>query len=164
MFIYLIKKKPFPKKLLLSTLSGVFIVALIYTYISYFFTFERAIDRESMQDGPGPVNSPTEKYTANAYYEPYGGAPGGVNVWVEITYHHEKNKVKTVYYSDAKRDIYLEWIDEDTLYIHNDDPTFPNSNRSIELKVEKEIYQEGGLACQSWLMKDEYEKCYYYRF
>ncbi len=133
---------------------------LIYTYEFYMFTFERAIDREYMQDGPGPATSPTEKYTADAFFEPYGGAPGGVNVWVEITYHNEKNRIKTIYYADAKRDISLEWKDEETLSIHNNDPTYPDSNRSIELDVGNEIYDEFGFACQSWLMKDEYEKCY----
>ncbi len=51
-------------------------------------------------------------------------------------------------------------LDEDTLYILNDDPDYPNSNRSIELKVGKEIYHENGWACKSLLMKDEYETCY----
>ncbi|MEH7237998.1 DUF5412 family protein [Bacillus sp. JJ1562] len=126
---------------------------------NYFFAFN-AIDREYTQPGPGPVPSPTEKYTANAYYEPYGGAAGGVNVWVEITYNDEENKVKTVYYSDAKSNFSIEWTDEDTLYILNDEPEYPNSNRSIELAIDKEIYHESGLACKSWLMIDKYEKCY----
>ncbi len=157
--ISFIKKKPFPKKLLIATLFGVVLVSSIFIYETYFFTFSE-IDREFKQKGPGPVTSPTEEYTANAYYEPYGGAAGGVNVWVEITDNNEKNKVQTVYYSDAKSNFYMEWMDEDTLYIQNDEPDYPNSNRSIELKIGKEIYHENGLACKSLLMKDEYETCY----
>ena len=157
--ISFIKKKPFPKKLLIATLFGVVLVSSIYTYETYFFTFSE-IDREYTQRGPGPVTSPTEKYTANAYYELYGGAAGGVNVWVEITYNSDNNKVRTVYYADAKDNFSMEWLDEDTLYILNDDPDFPNSNRSIKLEIGKEIYHENGLACKSLLMKDKYETCF----
>ncbi|MFJ8063911.1 DUF5412 family protein [Psychrobacillus sp. NPDC096426] len=157
--ISFIKKKPFPKKLLIATLSGVVLVSSIYIYEMYFFTFSE-IDREYTQNGPGPVTSPTEKYTANAFYEPYGGAAGGVNVWVEITYNNEENKVETVYYGDAKSNFSMDWMDEDTLYILNEEPEYPNSNRSIELEIGKEIYHENGLACKSLLMKDDYETCY----
>lgn len=145
--------------MLLATLSGIALVSSIYLYETYFFTFSE-IDREFVQKGPGPVISPTEKYTANAYYEPFGGAAGGVNVWVEITNNIENDKVQIIYYSDAKSNFAMKWLDTDTLYILNDEPNFPNSNRSIELKVEKEIYHENGLACKSLLMKDDYETCY----
>lgn len=154
-----ITKKAFPKKMLIATLSGIVLTSSIFVYKMYFFSFSN-IDREFIQKGPGPVTSPTEKYDANAYYEPYGGAAGGVNVWVEITNNMEKSKVKTVYYSDAKSNFAMEWLDEDTLYIVNDDPSYPNSNRSIQLIIDKEIYHENGLACKSFLMKDEYETCY----
>lgn len=90
----------------------------------------------------------------------YGGAAGGVNIWVDITYHDKSDKVQTVYYSDAKSNFSMMWNDDDTLYIRNEEPNFPNSNRSIELKIGKEIYHESGLACRSWLMKDVYETCY----
>ncbi|MEK5333753.1 MULTISPECIES: DUF5412 family protein [unclassified Lysinibacillus] len=143
----------------MATLSGIALVSSIYLYETYFFTFSE-IDREFVQKGPGPVISPTEKYTANAYYEPFGGAAGGVNVWVEITNNIENDKVQIIYYSDAKSNFAMKWLDTDTLYILNDEPNFPNSNRSIELKVEKEIYHENGLACKSLLMKDDYETCY----
>lgn len=160
MFIVsLIRKKPLPKKMLIATLSGVVITSLVYFYETYFFTFND-IDRTYMQEGPGPVMSPSEKYSAHAYYEPYGGAAGGVNVWVEVT-NKKEDHVQIVYYADAKDQFSLEWRDDETLFILNDDPQFPNSNRSIELKVEKEIYHEFGRACKSLLMKDEYERCYH---
>lgn len=108
----------------------------------------------------GPVNSPTEKYTANAYYMTYGGAAGGVNLWIEITYNEVDDKIETVYYSDAKSYFSMEWKDENTLYIINEEIKYPNSNRSIELEIGKEIYHESGLVCQSWIMKDQYETCY----
>lgn len=108
-----------------------------------------------MQEGP-EISSPTGKYSANAYYEPYGGAVGGVNVWVEITGGAE-NKVN--YYADAKNIFQMNWIDEETLSITNNDGG-PDSNRNIVLKVANEIYHENGLACQSLLMKADYEECY----
>ncbi|MFJ5764535.1 DUF5412 family protein [Lysinibacillus sp. NPDC093210] len=145
--------------MLIATLSGIALVSSIYIYETYFFTFSE-IDREFVQKGHGPVISPTEKYAANAYYEPFGGAAGGVNVWVEITNNSEKDKVQIIYYSDAKSSFSMKWLDADTLYILNDEPNYPNSNRSIELKVGKEIYHENGLACKSLLMKDDYETCY----
>ncbi|RFB12665.1 hypothetical protein DZB84_18050 [Bacillus sp. HNG] len=159
MIISFIKKKPFPKTMLIATLSGIVLVSSIYIYETYFFTFSE-IDKEFTEKGPGPVTSPTEKYTANAYYELYGGAAGGVNVWVEITYNNDHNKVMIVYYADAKDHFSMEWLDEDTLYILNDNPDFPNSDRSIKLEIGKEIYHENGLACKSLLMKDKYETCF----
>ncbi|WP_416150057.1 DUF5412 family protein [Salipaludibacillus sp. HK11] len=159
LIISFIKKKPFPKKLLIATFSGVVLVSSIYTYEMYFFTFNK-IDSGSIQKGPGPLTSATEQFTVNAYYEPYGGAAGGVNVWVEITNNNENDKNQTVYYGDAKTDFSLKWVDEDTLCIQNEEPSYPNSNRSIELEIGKEIYHGNGLACKSLIMKDEYETCY----
>ncbi|WP_281355795.1 DUF5412 family protein [Virgibacillus ihumii] len=138
--------------MLVATLSGFVLVSSIYVYEMYFFTFSE-IDRGSTQKGPGPVTSPTGEYTASAYYELYGGAAGGVNVWVEITNDDENDKKKTIYYSDANKSISLEWANEDTLFIKNE-------KNSMKLNVEKEIYHDRGLVCQSLLMKDEYETCY----
>jgi Family of unknown function (DUF5412) len=151
--IFFITKKHFPKKLLIAFLIGTTVFIGLYIYANFFFTF----DNLEGEFYTGPVNSPTEKYTANAYYMTYGGAAGGVNIWIEITYN---DKIETIYYSDAKSYFYMEWRDENTLYIINEEPEYPNSNRSIELEIGKEIYHESGVACQSWLMKDEYETCY----
>nr|WP_283246041.1 DUF5412 family protein [Bacillus suaedae] len=144
---------------MIATVSGVFLVSSIYLYEMYFFTFSE-IDREFLQEGPGSVLSPTETYTANAYYELYGGAAGGVNVWVEIIDNTKKDNAKIVYYSDAKSDFSMEWIDGNNLYILNEERDDPASKRSIKLEVGKEIYHENGLACQSLLMKDDYKTCY----
>ena len=153
------KKKPFPNKLLIATLSGFVLVTSIFVYETYFFTFNK-INRNYIQDGPANVISPTNEYIANAFYEPYGGAAGGVNVWVEVTEVNEENNVRTVYYSDAKSNFSMDWINQYTLYIQNYDPHYPDSNRSIALIIGKEIYHENGLACKSLLMKKEYETCY----
>lgn len=153
--ISLIKKKPFPKKLLIVMLFGIGLVSSIYVYEVYFFTFNN-IDKKFMQNGAGPVLSPTGAYTANAYFEPYGGAAGGVNMWVEITMHHDHDNKKIIYYSDANDNVILDWVDEKRLFITNAGPY----NNSIKLNVEHEIYHDRGLACRSWLMKSEYETCY----
>ena len=63
------------------------VIALV-VYTQYFFTF----DNHAGELYRGPVHSPTDKYTAYAYYMTYGGAAGGVNMWVEIT-DHDANKV-----------------------------------------------------------------------
>lgn len=54
----------------------------------------------------------------------------------------------------------MKWLDEEKLSIVNKEPNYTNSNRRLVLNIDKEIYHENGLACQSLLMKDEYEKCY----
>ena len=153
--ISFIKKKPFPRNMLLATLCGVIMVSSIYIYEVYFFTFDD-IDKEFIQNGPGPVLSPAGDYTASAYYEPYGGAAGGVNIWVEITKHLESDNKKVVYYSDANDNTQIEWVNDKTLLVTNTGPY----NNSIKLDVEKEIYHNVGLACRSWLMIEEYETCY----
>lgn len=153
--ISLIKKKPFPKKSLLAMVIGIVLVASIYVYEVYFFTFE-TIDKSYMQDGPGPVLSADGAYSASAYFEPYGGAAGGVNVWVEVTKLNDDDKKKVIYYSDANDNILLDWVDEKTIFITNAGPY----NNSVKLNVEQDIYHDRGLACRSWLMKDEYERCY----
>ncbi|PQD94414.1 hypothetical protein CYL18_14460 [Pradoshia eiseniae] len=153
---FVIHKKPFPKRLFVATLTGMIFVSSIYIYQTYFFTFDR-IDRESMQKGPGPIASPTGRYTADAFYELYGGAAGGVNVWVEVTDHNNQDRTKTIYYSNANSHIGMEWKDEDVLFIQNEDSS---NTKSMELNVKEAIYHGTGLACRSLVMIDEYETCY----
>ncbi len=148
--------KRFPRKTLFSTLIGLTLFSGIFVYLDYFFTFDR-IDRSRMQIGP-EVPSPEGHYTAHAYYEPYGGSAGGVNVWIEIE-NHAANTVKTVYYADANSRLSLTWADEQTLAIENagEDPA---SDRNATLDVDTEIYHDTGAACRSLLMKKDYEQCY----
>ncbi|MBE1555572.1 DUF5412 family protein [Sporosarcina limicola] len=93
--IYFIKKKQFPQKQLVASLTSAIVFSRLFVYMNYFFTFDNLEGEFYI----GPVNSPTEQYTANAYYMTYGGAAGGVNLWVEITAIDEKDKIETVYYS-----------------------------------------------------------------
>lgn len=150
----LIKKKPFPKRLFTIFLSSIVVVSCLKLYSTDFFTFGN-LKGEFYK---GHVISPSGKYIANAYYMTYGGAAGG-NIWV--TFKKEKNKIKTVYYSDAKSDFSINWIDDNNLLIVNNETGYQNSNRSRKLKIGREIYHESGLACRSVLMKNEFETCYH---
>ncbi len=96
----------------------------------------------------------------NAYYKTYGGAAGGVNVWVEITYNEEDDKTKTIYYAPGKSHFTMKWLDNDTLNIINRTSQVPSEDRSVKLQVGKEIYDESGAACNSLIMKAVYETCY----
>jgi amino acid transporter len=156
--IYFYKRKGFPRKTLASTIIGFIMFLSIFIYIQYFFSFND-INRNDKQEGL-EISSPSGKYTANAYYELYGGAAGGVNVWIEITNNIE-NTTKIIYYADAKNNFHMYWVDEESLSITNAGGG-ANSNRNVLLKVANEIYHENGLACQSLLMKSEFEKCYQY--
>lgn len=148
---YTFKKIKFPKKLTLTTVAGCTVLLAIFMYINFFFTFE-SIDRTFIQDASLPATSPNEKYVAKSYYEPYGGAVGGVNMWVEVT-DSVTNSTKVIYYADAKNYATLQWHDDTTLFV-------TNANLSKVLNVETEIYHENGLACQSLLMRNRYETCY----
>ncbi len=140
LFAYIIKKKPFPRKLIIATLIGIGIVSAQVVYNTTFFTFG---DLEG-EYYDGPVESPTGKYTANAYYQTYGGAAGGVNLWVEVT-NHDDSSTKVVYHSEAQRDFSMEWKNEKILSIRNEEPRYLSSNKSVQLNVEKETYFAGGL-------------------
>jgi len=132
----------------------IFIYIGLLVYSTYFFTF-RDLKGELLQR---PVISPTGKYTANAYYKPYGGAAGGIKGWVMIK--DDKGDERIVYYGEANTDFRMRWIDDHTLYINNEEPGFPEESRSVKLNLEeKVIYHDTGEACKSLLMKNDYDKC-----
>lgn len=159
LILFSFKRKDFPRNTLITVIMGAILFLGLFVYLQYFFTFSD-INREHMQAGPNSVLSPLGTYEANAYYEPYGGAgpSSGVNVWIDITNAADKT-IKTVYYAEAKSEISMTWVDEETLSIHNEAEN-SNQENSIELNVVGEIYHENGLACKSLLMKNEYETCY----
>lgn len=133
----------------------VFSMIFMFVYKKFTYTFE-------FNNGEffvGPVESPNGKYIANSYYKTYGGAAGGVNVWVEIT-EGKGNKVSTIYFAPGKSNFSMNWVDDETLNIINEAPGVPKENRGTKLKIGKEIYDESGAACESLVMKDKYETCY----
>ncbi|QCR32316.1 DUF5412 family protein [Lysinibacillus sp. SGAir0095] len=157
LIIFFFKKKRFPKKLLIASLIGSCMFFGIFVYLNYFFTFDQ-LKGESFTN---PVSSPSKKYTVNAYLQNYGGAVGGVKIWVNITNHEENDQVKTVYYSESSRNFFMYWVDDETISISHESSNYIDSKNSIELNVGKDIYDETGIACTSLLMKDKYENCYY---
>ena len=156
--IYVIRRKPFPKKLLIAPAiaAGILGILVASSYLFYSFT---AIDRNSTQPGSGPVLSPDGSYEATATYELYGGAVGGVNVWVDV-WNIETEDVKTIYYADAVGQVELDWVDDTTIAIWNEDLGAPARNYNAKLNVETEIFHDRGRACWSLLLKPTYENCY----
>lgn len=143
-----------PKKTLYTFLISSAIFCTIFMYVQYFFTFE-AIAREDMQEGVVRL-SPNKQMTASVFYEPYGGAAGGVNVWVEVQDNHAAEP-RIIYYADAKQNVQINWVDDETISIAN---AGGGEERNAVLHVKKDIYHENGLACQSLLLKNTYEQCY----
>src|SRR5690606_25302007 len=85
---------------------------LVYKNLSYEFNFDKGIkDTELL--------SPSGDYTAQVYFHYYGGAAGGVNVYVNIISHTENNVESTVYASDAKSNFRIEWTDNNKLDVKN---------------------------------------------
>lgn len=126
-------------------------------YKKYFFTLEHLGQGIYYK---GPVYSPNGKYTADSYYKTWGGATGGAHIWVEIT-NNENSEARNIYYSNGKSNFSMEWKDDNVIYIRNDEgPEYPDSDRSIELEIGKEVYDESGRVCDSWIMKNEFETCY----
>ncbi|MUV37567.1 hypothetical protein JNUCC1_01373 [Lentibacillus sp. JNUCC-1] len=135
---------------------GITLTSAIMVYRLYFFSFS-GLEGEHYK---APLPSPDGQYTADAYYNTYGGAAGGVNVWVDVTDHNNGDHVKTIYLGNAKEQFSLKWTDGETLYIQNETSGNNKYERSIELNVMTEIYHDTGLACQSLLLKETYETCY----
>ncbi|WP_052339339.1 DUF5412 family protein [Gorillibacterium massiliense] len=135
-------------------LLGVGVLGLV-GYHRYFYTFEPINPANVVT---GPIISPDGKYSATAFYKPYGGAAGGVTYYVQIEEMKTGGK-KTIYASEHKYLFTLKWTGPDILAITNKSPEY-HVDRSAELHVETEIYEESGAACRSFLLKGTYEKCY----
>lgn len=127
-----------------------FCLYLIYNHFTYNFLYTNG-----EKDG-NIVTSPNGGYSAQVYYQNYGGAAGGVNTYVNVIFHLEDEIERTVYFSDAKGRVQLNWFDDELLSITNYDEY---GDRSIELVVGKEIYDEHGGACHTYKIKKNYV-CY----
>ncbi|OEH93058.1 DUF5412 family protein [Bacillus solimangrovi] len=114
-------------------------VAVISIFAYYHFTSPQFNEGELYV---GPVTSPTGAYTANSYYETYGGAAGGVNIWVEITYHHESNKTNAIYYGPGRTGFDMEWVNEHTIYIENRSGTEFSEQKTIDVRTGKEVNEQ----------------------
>lgn len=158
LLVFFIRRKRFPKVLMIATLSGATLYLAIVAGTNLFYTFD-TIDRNHTQPGPPAITSPDGRYEAEATYELYGGVLGGVNVWVDVV-NTETRVTKTIYYADAVDQVKLEWLDEQTLSIQNKSMGEHGRDYNADLHVETEIFHDQGRACWSLLMKKEYERCY----
>lgn len=135
--------------ILIVSAVSLFLVYFLYSQFTYEFDSKSGIKQEEL-------SSPTGKYTAQVYFQSYGGAAGGVNVYVTVIFHLEGEVEKMVYYSDAKSKFNINWIDEDQLSVTN---LGEYEDSSIILTVGKEIYDESGKACSKYSIKKAYT-CY----
>ena len=158
LLVFFIRRKRFPKVLMIATLSGATLYLAIVAGTNLFYTFD-TIDRNHTQPGPPAITSPDGRYEAEATYELYGGVLGGVNVWVDVV-NTETRVTKTIYYAGAVDQVELEWLDEETLSIQNESIGEYGRDFNVALNVETEIFHDQGKACWSLLMKKEYERCY----
>lgn len=128
----------------------IFCIYLIHNHFTFDFYYTKG-----EKDGD-PVISPNGSYSAQIYYENYGGAAGGVNLIVNVTSHLEDDFERTVYFGDAKGSVRLKWLEEDLLSITNFNEY---GDRSAELIIGEEIYDETGRACSAYRIKKNYV-CY----
>ncbi|MEC0106873.1 DUF5412 family protein [Paenibacillus taichungensis] len=129
-------------------------VFLYFTLRPYFSTF----DRSEQGDLAYTMPSPNGEYVAEIYGVPYGGAAGGVTIWVDVKkiVASDVFTVKTIYRAEHHGANHLEWEDENTLRIENWNEYV---DESITLNIDDEIYDGRGWACQSLRMKDQYVRC-----
>ncbi|WP_332646881.1 DUF5412 family protein [Lysinibacillus sp. 54212] len=132
---------------ILASILCLILIYIINAYFTYDFQFEGDV-----KDG-APILSPDGVYAAQIYYENYGGAAGGVNIIVNIIDTKEENKEQTIYFSDAKGSVSVNWVSNTTLAVTNYDEY---ADRSMELIVGKEIYDERGLACYKYQVQKNY--------
>jgi hypothetical protein len=145
------------KRLAIACALIVSVILIVVSYRTIFFSFDR------LEEGTyykGPFESPEGKYTADSYYKTYGGAAGGVKIWVEVT-NEENKESQIVYYGSGKSNFDVKWEGEHTIFIKNNEgPAFPEADSSIALEVGEEVYDGSGRACDSWVMKEDYDQCY----
>lgn len=132
-----------------------FAAVFLYFWLRpYFSTF----DRSEQGDLSYSMPSRNGEYTAEIYGVPYGGAAGGVTMWVDVkkTNDSDDTTVKNIYRAEHHGHDHLEWESENTLRIENWNEYV---DESITLNINDEIYDGWGWACQSLRTKDQYVRC-----
>ncbi|WP_315794944.1 DUF5412 family protein [Paenibacillus sp. BIC5C1] len=132
-----------------------FAAVFLYFWLRpYFSTF----DRSKQGDLSYSMPSRNGEYTAEIYGVPYGGAAGGVTIWVDVKKTNALNDsiVKNIYRAEYHGHNHLEWKSENTLRIENWNEYV---DETITLNIDEEIYDGRGWACQSLRMKDQYVRC-----
>jgi hypothetical protein len=132
-------------------------VAAVFLYFMlrpYYSTFDRSEQGELAYTMP----SPNGEYVAEMYGVPYGGAAGGVTIWVDVKkiIAPDVFAVKTIYRAKYHGANHLEWKNENTLRIENRNEYIDDSTT---LNIDDEIYDGWSWACRSLRMKDQYVRC-----
>lgn len=154
-------RKPWIRRHPIFTTFSILIVVLfaaVYLYFTlrpYFSTF----DRSEQGDQSYSMPSRNGEYTAEIYGVPYGGAAGGVTMWVDVKKTNDSgggSTTKTIYRAKHHGNNHLEWKSENTLRIENWNEYV---DETITLNIDEEIYDGRGWACQSLRMKEQYVRC-----
>ncbi|MED3554304.1 hypothetical protein [Cytobacillus praedii] len=95
-------------------------------------------------------------YSTQVFYQNYGGEAGGVKMFVNVVFHFEDDQERTVFFSDAKGEVQLNWLCDNLLSITN---YGEYGDRSITWILGKEIYDRHGGACDTYKIKRNYV-CY----
>lgn len=129
-------------------------LTLFFTLRPYLSTF----DRSGEGDLSSSISSPNGEYTAELYGVPYGGAAGGVTIWVDVrkTADTSASNAKSIYRAEFHGGNHLEWESDNTLRIEN---WSEYSNETVTLNIDEEIYDGWGWACSSLRTKDQYVRC-----
>lgn len=149
-----IRRHPFFTTFTLLILVLFAAVFLYFWLRPYFSTF----DRSELGELSYSMQSRNGDYTAEIYGVPYGGAAGGVTIWVDVkkTNGPEDATVKTIYRAEHHGNNHLEWESENTLRIENWNEY---TDETITLNIDDEIYDGWGWACKSIRMKDQSVRC-----
>lgn len=126
------------------------VFALLFLYSAFhFFTADIDLHITEYDELGNAYQSPDGKHTAQVVYDYYGGAAGGVNLYVQLIDHKNDTK-RYIYRADAKMQPNIQWQDDTTLIIKNYDQYADNSTI---LDIETEIYDETGRACNTYATK-----------
>ncbi|MFK0522231.1 DUF5412 family protein [Paenibacillus illinoisensis] len=149
-----IRRHPILTTFTLLIFIPLFMLVAYFNLRPYFLTFDRSEQGELSYSIP----SRNGEYTAEIYGVPYGGAAGGVTIWVEVrkTNNADPSSAKAIYRAEHHGNNHLEWESENTLRIEN---WSEYSDETMTLNIENEIYDGRDWACKSLRMKDQYVRC-----
>jgi|GEM_PF-3139885 hypothetical protein len=139
-------------------LSAVILAAAVYGCWSYVHDREQAYIfhyTEGLPFNP-PITTQDGAYSAQAFYITWGGAAGGVSMYVNVTDHRQQDSLRTVYYADTHTEPNISWTDNHTLLIENHDEY---NNFDATADVSTDVYDSSGRACLASAIQTSY-RCY----
>ncbi|MGD0032793.1 hypothetical protein SLT67_15635 [Paenibacillus illinoisensis] len=101
-----IRRHPILATFTLLIFIPLFLLVAYFNLRPYFSTFDRSQQGELSYSMP----SQNGEYTAEIYGVPYGGAAGGVTIWVDVrkTNDSDASRVKTIYRAEHHGNNHLE--------------------------------------------------------